>query len=150
MSPLAFAVFLAVLALLSAFLLARQSRRRSAVVVVFVLAELWQFLFGALSSLQLGAPGVGDRALWVPNVLVAETFTVLPIGFVLCLWGAPLARLLAAVCAAASIVLALAATVTLSAGPVDVPEFMLYFALLAAPGLALMVCVSRMPKQEQT
>ena len=65
---------------------------RPMVVVAFVAAELWQLFFGAFSSLQLGAPGVGDRASWVPNVLVAETHTVLPIGFILCCgehhWGA--------------------------------------------------------------
>lgn len=43
---------------------------RPMVVVTFVAAELWQLFFGAFSSLQLGAPGVGDRASWVPNVLL--------------------------------------------------------------------------------
>ena len=125
-------------------MLARQSRGRSTVVVVFVVAELWQIFFEVVSSLSLGAPGVGDRALWVPNVLVGETYTILPLGFILCLWGAPLGRLLAAVCAAASLILALAATVTLSAEGWGVLEFMSHFALLAAPGLAFMVYVSRM------
>lgn len=111
---------------------------------MFVAAELWQFVFGAFSSLELGAPGVGDRALWVPNVLVGETYTILPIGFILCLWGAPFGRILAAGFASVSIVLALAATVTLSAGPVDVSGSLLYFALLVAPGVALLVCASRM------
>lgn len=84
---------------------------RPMVVVTFVAAELWQSFFGAFSSLQLGAPGVGDRASWVPNVLVAETYTILPIGFILCLWGARWGRLLAAACAGASHVLAVAAVV---------------------------------------
>ncbi len=114
---------------------------RPMVVLAFVAAELWQLSFGAFSSLQLGAPGVGDRASWVPNVLVAETYTILPIGFILCLWGVPLGRLLAAVCAAASLVLAVAAVVTLSAAE---SSFIFYFALLAPPGLALLVCVLRM------
>lgn len=111
------------------------------VVVAFVAAELWQLFFGALSSLQLGAPGVGDRASWVPNALVAETYTILPLGFLLCLWGASAGRVLAGVCAAASLVLAVAAVITLSA-----PEssFIFFFALLAPPGLALLVCVVRM------
>lgn len=113
---------------------------RSMVVVAFVAAELWQLFFGAVSSLQLGAPGVGDRASWVPNVLVAETYTILPIGFILCLWGAWMGRLLAAACAAASLGLAVAAVVTLS-GPGS--SFIYYFALLAPPGLALLVCVFR-------
>jgi hypothetical protein len=111
------------------------------VVVTFAVAELWQLFFGALSSLQLGAPGVGDRASWVPNVLVAETYTILPLGFLLCLWGAPAGRVLAGVCAAASLVLAVAAVITLSA-----PEssFIFFFALLAPPGLALLLCILRM------
>jgi hypothetical protein len=141
---LAFPVLLAVLGLVTAFWLSRQSRRRSAVVVAFLAADFWQFLFAALSSLQLSAPGVGNRALWVPNVLVGETFTILPLGFILCLWGAPLGRAVAALCAASSIVLALVATVTLAAAPLDVPQSLFYFALLAAPGLVLIVCVSRM------
>jgi hypothetical protein len=115
---------------------------RRTVIVAFGAAELWQLFFGALSSLQLGAPGVGDRASWASNVLVGETYTVLPIGFILCLWGAPLGRLLAAACAAASLVLALAAVVTLSAPPPG-SDFTLYFVLLAPPGLALMVCALR-------
>lgn len=86
-SPLAvFAVI--VIALLSvAFLLGRRSGglTRSAVVVIFVVSELWQFVVGVGSSLQLAAPGVGDRALWVPNALVGVSLTILPIGFALCL-----------------------------------------------------------------
>lgn len=114
---------------------------RPMVVVTFAVAELWQLFFGAFSSLQLGAPGVGDRASWVPNVLVAETYTILPIGFILCLWGARLGRLLAAACAAASLVLAVVAVVTLS---VPASSFIFFFALLAPPGLALLLCVLRM------
>lgn len=113
---------------------------RPMVVVAFLATELWQLFFGAFTSLQLGAPGVGDRASWVPGILVAETYTILPIGFLLCLWGAPLGRLLAAFCAAASLVLALAAVLTLSAPG---SSFVPYFALLAPPGLALMVCLLR-------
>ena len=68
-SPLA--IFLvAVLALLAVALLpGRRSGglTRSAVAVIFVVAELWQFVFGVGSSLQLAAPGVGDRALWVTS-----------------------------------------------------------------------------------
>lgn len=129
----------------------RDSRRaggsrltRWTVVVVFVVAELWQLVFGAGTSLALANPRVGQGAAWVPNVLVGETYTILPLGFILCLWGAPWGRRLAAVCAAASIILAFPASVTVSARPLDVSEFAVYFALLAAPGLALMVCAVRM------
>lgn len=114
---------------------------RPKVVVTFVVAELWQLFFGAFSSLQLGAPGVGDRASWVPNVLVAETYTILPIGFLLCLWGAPLGRLLAVVCAVASLVLGVASVITLSA---PTSSFLFFFVLLAPPGLALLYCVMSM------
>ncbi len=110
---------------------------RRAVVVTFVVAELWQLFFGAFSSLQLGAPGVGDRGSWVPNVLVAETYTLLPLGFILCFWGARLGRLLAAVCAAACLALAVAAVVTLSSAE---SSFLYGFPLLAPPGLALLAC----------
>lgn len=113
---------------------------RRAVLVTFIVAELWQLFFGAFSSLQLGAPGVGDYGSWVPNVLVAETFTLLPLGFVLCLWGAPLGRLLAAVCAAASLVLAVVAVVALSSAE---SSFIYGFPLLVPPGLALLVCSVR-------
>ena len=114
---------------------------RPMVVVAFVAAELWQLFFGAFSSLQLGAPRGGDRASWVPNVLVGETYTVLPIGFILCLWGAPLGRLLALVCAAVSLVLAVAAVITLSSAQ---SSFVEGLPLLAPPGLTLLVCVYRM------
>ena len=116
---------------------------RSALFVVFVVAEAWQFVFGAGTSLALGNPAVGEQASWAPNVLVDEAFTVLPIGFLLCLWGAPWGRRLAPVCAAASLVLAFAASVAVSARPLAVSEFAIWFALLAVPGLALIVCVLR-------
>jgi hypothetical protein len=122
------------------------------VIVTFVLAELYQFVAGAISSLQLGAPGVGDRASWIPNVLVGETYTILPIGFLLCLWGRPVALVLAGVCAAASLALALAATITLhpTGVPLDVPGSVVTFALLAIPGVVLMASVLRMRKAAAT
>ena len=116
---------------------------RWTVVVVFVVAELWQLVFGAGTSLALANPRVGEGAAWVPNLLVGETYTILPLGFVLCLWGAPWGRRLAAACAAASLVLAVPASATVSARPLNVSEFAVYLALLAAPGLALMVCAIR-------
>jgi hypothetical protein len=121
---------------------------RRTVVVVFIAAEVWQFFFGAFSSLQLGAPGVGDRASWVPNVLVGETYTILPIGFILCLWGSSAGRILAAVCALASLVLGIAAVLTLST---PASTFIPYFLVLAPPGIALLLCAYRIRRpQSQT
>jgi hypothetical protein len=114
---------------------------RRVVVAVFVATELWQVVFGAFTSLQLGAPGVGDRASWVPGALVAETYTVLPVGFLLCLWGVPWARWLAALCAGASLALAVVAVITLSSVE---SSFVFGLLLLAPPGLALLMCVLRM------
>lgn len=114
---------------------------RRAVVIAFISAELWQFFFGAFSSLQLGAPGVGDRASWAPNLLVAETVTLLPVGFILALWGRPLGRLLAVVCAAASLTIAVAGAITLSSPQ---SSFLYAIPLLALPGLLLLVSALRM------
>jgi multisubunit Na+/H+ antiporter MnhF subunit len=116
---------------------------RWAVFVTFVAAEFWQLVFGTGTSLALANPRVIRAADWVPNVLVGETYTILPIGFILCLWGALWGRRLAAVGAVASILLAFVASATVSARPLDVSEFAVYFALLVAPGLALMVCALR-------
>lgn len=154
-SPLA--IFLvAVLALLAvALLLGRRSGglTRSAVAVIFVVAELWQFVFGVGSSLQLAAPGVGDRALWVPNALVGVALTILPIGFALCLWGTQVGRRLASLCSLATIVVAAAAAMVLSVPPFDVVGLVLAFALFSGPGLALLACAGgmrRAPEAEAT
>ncbi len=68
-SPIAIFVVVVTALLAVAFLLGRRSGglTRPTVVVIFVVAELWQFVIGAGSSLQLAAPGVGDRALWVTS-----------------------------------------------------------------------------------
>jgi len=108
---------------------------RRAVVIAFVVAELCQLFFGAFSSLQLGAPGVGNRASWVPNALVAETYSLLPIGFALAFWRNPLGRVLAMVCAAASLVIAIVAAITLSSPQ---SSFLYAIAPLAVPGLVLL------------
>ncbi len=120
-----------------------RSMVRPWVVVTFILAVAYQGFAGAMSSLQLGAAGVGDRALWVPNVLIAETYTILTIGFILCLWGRPLGLRFAAICAVASLVVAVAAIVTLhpTGAPLDVAGSAVAFALLSLPGLALLGCV---------
>jgi hypothetical protein len=117
---------------------------RAQVIVTFVVADLWQFVVGAGSSLQLGAPGVGDRASWVPNVLVGETYTLLPLGFVLCLLGTSGTRILAAGCGLASLIVGLAAAITLTpTGRVDISGIAVWFVLFAVPGLALIVSASR-------
>ena len=111
-----------------------------AVFVTFIAAELWQLFFGAFSSLQLGAPGVGDRASWVPNVLVVQTFTLLPLGFIGVMWGRPAGRWLGAACAIASIAIAVAATITLTS---PASSFLYGLPFLAAPGVALLLCAWR-------
>ena len=111
-----------------------------AVFVTFVAAELWQLFFGAFSSLQLGAPGVGDRASWVPNVLVAQTFTLLPLGFIGVMWGRPAGRWLGVACAIASLAIAVAATITLTS---PASSFLYGLPFLAAPGVALLLCAWR-------
>jgi hypothetical protein len=115
-----------------------RSRPRGQVAVIWIAAEAYQLFFGAFTSLQLGAPGIGDRASWAPNLLVAEAFSLLPLGFLLCLWGAPRGRALAAVCGVAMLVVALAAAAALSRSPV---ELLTFFLLLVPPALALAWCV---------
>ena len=114
---------------------------RLTIALIWIGAEVWQVFFGAFTSLQLGAPGVGDRASWVPNVLVGEAFTILPLAFLLCLWGAPLGRMIATLGAGAMIAVALAGTATLSRSP---SEFLVFFALVAPPWFALLMAVRRM------
>jgi len=147
-SPIAIFVVVVTALLAVAFLLGRRSGglTRPTVVVIFVVAELWQFVIGAGSSLQLAAPGVGDRALWVPNALVGVSLTILPIGFALCLWGTQVARRLASLCSLATIVVAAAAALTLSVPPFDVVGLAVAFALFSAAGLALLACAGGMPR----
>jgi hypothetical protein len=110
---------------------------RSGLFIPFVLVEAWQFVAAGYSSLQLEAPGVDlHRAAWVPNVLAGELVTILPIGFVLCLWGARSGRILGALCAGVSGVVALVAAVMLGT---DLTGTAVLFALLAVPGLILVV-----------
>jgi hypothetical protein len=125
---------------------------RVSLVVAFVLTDLFQVVFGALPTLgpgsAPGAGGVGDQAAWVPTVLVDEAFTLLPLGFILCLWGSSWGRRLALVCAAASIALALAASVAMAGGGSVVAPFgtPVGLALLAIPGVTLIVFVRLMQK----
>lgn len=115
------------------------------VAAIGALAAVWQLFFGAFSSLQLGAPGVGDRASWVPNVLVLEAVTLLPLGFLLCLWGSWAARALAAICAVASLLIAIVGAVTLSS---PASSFIYGAPFLVLPGLTLLGCVLRMRRSE--
>lgn len=108
---------------------------RRAIVVLFVLAELWQLFFGGFSSIQLGAPGVGDRAAWVPSIMMGQAITLLPLGFIGCLWGAPAGRLLGAACGIASLALAVVAVVTLSSAE---SSFIYGLPFLAVPGVMLL------------
>lgn len=119
---------------------------RRAVVASFVVAELWQLFFGGFSSVQLAAPGVGDRASWIPDLLVLETVSLLPLGFIGSFWGARPGRILAAACAAASLAFALVAGITLSS-----PEssFLYAIPLLAPPGLLLLFsAIRKRPSQD--
>ena len=118
-----------------------RAKPRLPVVVAWIAAEAYQLFFGAFTSLQLGAPGIGDRASWAPNLLVAEAFTVLPLAFLLCLWGTQVGRMLATVGAVAMLVVALAAAAVLSRWPT---ELLVFFALVAPPPLILAWCIRRM------
>jgi len=117
----------------------RSNVRRSAV-VMWLAAEVYQVFFGVFTSLQLGAPGIGARASWAPNVLVAEAFTILPIGFVLCLWGTQSGRALAGLGAAIMVGVAFVAGVTLGRSPSEGVGFFLF---LVPPAVALVVSALR-------
>ena len=120
-----------------------RAKPRLSVVVAWIAAEAYQLFFGAFTSLQLGAPGIGGRASWAPNLLVAEAFTVLPVGFLLCFWGTQSGRTLATVGAAAMIVVALAAAAALGRWP---SELVMFFALLLPAPLALGWSIRRMSR----
>ena len=113
---------------------------RAKIVVWWIGAEVWQVFFGAFTSLQLGAPGVGDRASWVPNLFVAEAFTILPLAFLLCLWGAPIARTIATLGATVMIALAVVGATMLARSPAEFVEF---FIMVAPPWLALLASIRR-------
>jgi hypothetical protein len=113
---------------------------RAKTVAWWIGAEVWQVFFGAFTSLQLGAPGVGDRASWVPNLFVAEAFTILPVAFLLCLWGAPIGRTIATLGAAVMIALAVVGATVLSRSPAD---FLQFFVMLAPPWLVLLASIRR-------
>lgn len=114
---------------------------RAKIVVWWIAAEVWQVFFGAFTSLQLGAPGVGNRASWVPNLFVAEAFTILPLAFLLCLWGTPIARMIATLGAAVMIALAVVGSTMLARSPAEFVEF---FLMVAPPWLVLLASIRRM------
>ena len=80
----------------------------------------------------------------MPNILVGVSLTILPIGFVLCLWGTPAGWRLASLCALSTIVVAAVAAITLSVPPFEVVGLGVAFALFAVPGLALLACTAGM------
>jgi len=118
--------------------------RRSAVAVLWILTEPYQFLVGAMTSLQIAAPGVGTRASWAPNVFVAEAFTVLPLGFALLIWGGRLGRIGAVVCGLVMAGVDSVAAVSLSRGIAEGPVF---FGLMALPWAALLTSAVRMGRE---
>lgn len=113
---------------------------RIGVVVTWIAAEVWQAFFGALSSLQIAAPGVGERASWVPNLFVAEAATLVPVGFLLLLWGRPAARSLAMVVAVVMLAIAAYGATILGRASLDGLPF---FILLAPPPLLLIFTTRR-------
>jgi hypothetical protein len=114
---------------------------RIGVIATWLAAEIWQGFFGALTSLQLGAPGIGDRASWVPNLFVAEAATLLPLGFALAVWAKPNARLVALGIAAAMLALAIVGVTTLSRGPGD---GLMLFLFVAPPPILLILATRRL------
>jgi hypothetical protein len=114
---------------------------RIGVIATWIAAEIWQAFFGALTSLQLGAPGIGDRASWVPNLFVAEAATLLPLGFVLAVWAKPNARIAAIGIAALMLALAIVGVATLSRGPDDAPMLFLF---VAPPPILLILATRRL------
>ena len=95
-----------------------------------------------MTSLQIAAPGIGMRASWAPNVLVAEAFTLLPIGFAMTLWDTPIGRTVASVVA-----LAMLGVAGVGAGVLgrSAAESLVFFALMAPPPILLVLSARRMP-----
>ena len=110
------------------------ARRRT--ILAWLAAETWQVFFGAFTSLQLGAPGVGARASLVPNILVTEAWSLLPVGFALALWGRPAGRVGAL--AVATVVLAIAAASSAALGR-SPTESLTFFLFLAPPPVLLVL-----------
>lgn len=118
---------------------------RIGVVATWLAAEIWQAFFGALTSLQLGAPGVGDRASWVPNLFVAEAATLLPLGFALAVWAKPRARNVALGIAAVMLALAIVGVATLSR---DLGDAVMLFLFVAPPPILLILATRRLRSAE--
>ena len=119
----------------------QRSSTRIGVVLSWIAAEAYQLFFGAFTSLQLGAPGIGDRASWAPNLLVAEAFTILPVGFLLALWGTPAGRTIGLAGAMVMLAVDLAAAATLGRW---LSESVMFFLLLAPPAVLLARSTIRM------
>jgi len=118
---------------------------RIGAIATWIAAEIWQGFFGALTSLQLGAPGIGDRASWVPNLFVAEAATLLPLGFALAVWAKPTARIAALGIAALMLGLAIVGVATLSRGLGDA---VMLFLFVAPPPILLILATRRVRSAE--
>ena len=103
-------------------------------IAIWIVAELIQLFNGAWTSVQIAAPGVGIRSSWAPNLLVAETFTILPLGFVLCSWGNRIGRMVAIGCGLAMIAVDVATAIALGRNPLEAVSF---FGMMAPPWLTL-------------
>jgi hypothetical protein len=94
----------------------------------------WQFYWGAMTTIGLAAPGVGPEAAWVPQALMFESFTLVPLGFALCVWGSIWGLRVAVACAVLSAALAIVASALLAgAGGWELAPF------LMVPAFALSV-----------
>ena len=113
---------------------------RIGVIATWIAAEIWQGFFGALTSLQLGAPGIGDRASWVPNLFVADAATLLLLGFALTVWAKPTARVAAGGIAVVMLGLAIVGVATLSR---NLGDAVMLFLFVAPPPILLILATRR-------
>jgi hypothetical protein len=116
------------------------ARRRT--ILAWLAAEPWQVFFGAFTSLQLGAPGVGARATWVPNLLVAEAWSLLPLGFAMAFWGRPAGRVAAIAVAVVMLAIAAVSSAALGRSPT---ESLTFFLFLALPPVLLLLAARTRP-----
>ena len=117
-----------------------RSALRVAGIVAMLVTLAYQMFAGAVTSLAWAAPGVDPGLRWLTDVLIYEAATLLPLGFVLCLWGSPWGLRGAGACAAASLLLGLVAAIAFGAS--DSPFF--FLVLLVPPGAILLVGVAIM------
>jgi hypothetical protein len=107
-------------------------RTRFGIGLLGLSAAALQVLVGAIATMGLAAPGVGPEADWVPTALISAGFTLVPVGFGLCLVGATWSLRLAALCAVVTVGLGIAAAFLLAGadgGPIGIA--------MVLPGLVL-------------